>query len=577
VDGVLPSNEGRGYVLRRILRRAIRHGSKLGIQSPFTAKLVQPLIDVMGDAYPELISNKALMERVLTQEENQFSRTLEQGLKLLKEHIDGLTSQRIEGEMAFKLYDTYGFPLDLTQDIAREHQLTVDLDGFETCMQQQRALSQSSGHFSVDYSNLDAVTETSQFHGYDADVMPATVSAILVDNQKSPSLQCGTHAAIVLDNTPFYAESGGQVGDKGQLTTESGAVFRVDDTQKIGQAIVHVGELISGELQIGARVIATVDAARRAAIRLNHTATHMLQAALKERLGPHVQQKGSLVDAERARFDFSHGQALSPEDIQAIEQWVNDRIRANVAVNTDIMDLEAAKQSGAMALFGEKYADKVRVLTLGDFSKELCGGTHALRTGDIGLFKIIAEYGVSSGIRRLEWVTAGAALSWVNSQLGLLNEAADLLKTTSVQVALKLQQLVNTSKQQEKELHQLKEKLANSSSQDWLSEVTEYNGIKLLIKQLVDADGQTLRTSLDNLKSKLEDAVIVLYSVDADKMQVIAGVGKAIVGRVPNAGDLVKHLCGRGGGRPDMAQGGGEVPVDLKDRLAQIKTWVEKS
>ena len=574
IDGVLPSNEGRGYVLRRIMRRAIRHGSKLGIASPFLAQLVLPLIEVMGDAYPELKTKRELIERVLTQEEKQFSRTLEQGLHLLKEYIQTITNGRIEGEMAFKLYDTYGFPLDLTQDIAREHQLEVDLEGFESCMQQQRAQSQSSSHFVVDYSNSEELTEASEFHGYEHLSMLSSVTTLLVDGKKVKELKQGMRGVVVLDNTPFYAESGGQVGDKGQLKTKNNDLFCVEDTQKMGQAIVHIGQMLNGSLQIKDPVSAEVDAERRAAVRLNHTATHLLHAALKQVVGAHVQQKGSLVDAERARFDFSHSEALTFDEIRTIEQLVNERIRANDVVCTDLMDLEEAKKSGAEALFGEKYADKVRVLTMGDFSKELCGGTHAQRTGDIGVFKITAEYGVSSGVRRIEMVTGAHALAWLNGRLSELDKAADVLKTTSEQVSEKLQVLYTSMKQQEKLLSQLKAKLAAKSSDDLLQDVVELNGINLLIKKLSGADSQTLRTTLDQLKSKLEDAVIVLYVIDNDKLHVVVGVSKTIVGRVPNAGTLVKHLCGKGGGRDDMAQGGGEVPVDLEKRLIQIKEWV---
>ena len=575
IDGVFPSNEGRGYVLRRIMRRAIRHGSKLGLRDPFLAQLVESLIDVMGDAYPELETNSALLKRVLTQEENQFAKTLEQGLHLLNEYLDTLTSDCIEGEMAFKLYDTYGFPLDLTEDIAREQALQVDLAGFEFCMQQQRALSQSSNQFAVDYSNAD-LTESSLFHGYTLEAMQSNVSVLLLDNQKVDELVVGSSGVVVLENTPFYAESGGQVGDKGQLIAESGAIFRVDDTQKLGRAIAHFGELLNGSLQLGERVKAEVDAPRRAAIRLNHTATHLLHAALKQILGSHVHQKGSLVNAERARFDFSHSKPLTRDEIDALETVVNERIRANDEVVTEVMGLDEAKRSGAVALFGEKYSDKVRVLTLGDFSKELCGGTHARRTGDIGIFKISAEYGVSSGIRRIEMMTGAYALNWIDYQLSVLAEAADVLKTPPAQLAEKLTQFVNDAKLQEKQLSQLKEKLAFKASGDLVDEIIEINGVNLLMKQLPDADGQALRTTLDQLKSKLDDAVVVLYAIDADKMQVIAGVSKSIVGRVPNAGVLVKHLCGKGGGRPDMAQGGGSVPADLDRRLAQIKEWLEK-
>ena len=572
LDGVLPSNEGRGYVLRRILRRALRHGNKLGLPTPFFARLVQPLIDVMGDAYPALVEQRVMIERVITQEENQFSRTLEQGLRLLQAHLAEMSDRQITGDVAFNLYDTFGFPIDLTQDIAREQGLNLDLAGFEACMQQQRALSQSASQFAADYSKTEQLSEQSTFHGYEQESLEATVTAILVDQQKITSVTKGLRAVIILDQSPFYAESGGQVGDRGQLTFASGGLFRVDDTQKSGQAIMHIGELLQGELQIGQKVLAQIDVEKRSAIRLNHTATHLLHAALKQIVGSHVQQKGSLVDAERARFDFSHLEPLTTVELEALEACVNAQIRENDLVGTELMNVEEAKASGAMALFGEKYTEQVRVLTMGDFSKELCGGTHARRTGDIGLFKIVAEYGVSSGIRRIELVTGAYALAWVTHQLNTLNQSAELLKISPAQFYEKLSQTLSTLRQQEKLLAQLKEKIASHAGQDLLSDAIDVGGVKLLVKHVEGADTQALRTLLDQLKSKLDKGIIVLYAIKDDKLQVLVGITKSLVGQVASAGAIVKHLCGKGGGRDDMAQGGGDVPDNLAERLAQIQS-----
>ncbi|HHF7348774.1 TPA: alanine--tRNA ligase [Legionella feeleii] len=572
-DGVMPGNEGRGYVLRRIIRRAIRHGNKLGLPTPFFSKLVPALITVMGEAYPELVNNQKQIERILAQEENQFARTLEQGLRLLQEKIQTLKGKAIPGEMAFRLYDTYGFPVDLTADIARESGLSIDMASFNQAMQQQRELSQSASQFTTDYSVSSQLDEASVFHGYEKDSMQSTVTAMLCDSVKVDKLTAGSKAAVVLENTPFYAESGGQVGDRGQLLGDN-LIFQVEDTQRVGQAIVHYGQLLQGELSIGQTINAKVDSARRNAIRLNHTATHLLHAALKAIVGPHVQQKGSLVDAERARFDFSHFEALTSQQLRQLENLVNDRIRANDEVETQIMSLDEAKRSGAVALFGEKYSDAVRVLSLGDFSKELCGGTHAARTGDIGLFKITAEYGVASGVRRIEMVTGAYAQAWINEQLGILDEVAQKLKTTPANVSDKLSQFLHDAKQQEKELTRLQAKLAAKSGTDLLSQVQAVNDVNLLVKQLDGMDSQALRTTLDQLKSSLDQAVIVLFAIEQEKMNVVAGVSKNILGRVPTAAMLVKHLCGKGGGRDDMAQGGGRVPDDLEEKIAQIKTMI---
>ncbi len=574
-DGVTPGNEGRGYVLRRIIRRAVRHGNKLGLPTPFFSKLVQPLIDVMGDAYPELMSNKALIEKILAQEENQFARTLEQGLRLLQEQIESLSGKELSGQIAFKLYDTYGFPIDLTADITREQGIVVDMDGFNQHMQQQREQSQAASQFTTDYHASSQLDHQSGFHGYEKETMDAKVIGMLKEGIEATTLSKGK-GALILDHSPFYAESGGQVGDRG-LISGKGFSFRVDDTQKIGQAIVHYGEVVEGSLNLNQAVTAQIDQERREAIRLNHTATHLLHAALKSVVGKHVQQKGSLVDAERARFDFSHYEGLTSEQIQQIELLVNDQIRANNEVVTEVMDIEAAKTSGAVALFGEKYADAVRVLSMGEFSKELCGGTHARRTGDIGLFKILAEYGIASGVRRIELVTGGHALAWVKEQQNLLDEVAATLKTTVNSVSDKLAQLVLENKKLEKEIAKFQSEKAQKSGTDLLSQVEKINGVNLLVKQMDGMDSQGMRTTLDQLKSSLDSAVIVLFAVDKDKMNVIAGVSKNILGKAPTAAELVRHLCGKGGGRDDMAQGGGAVPTDLDEKVKQIREMIKSS
>ncbi|AMQ28069.1 TPA: alanine--tRNA ligase [Legionella pneumophila] len=575
VDGVLPSNEGRGYVLRRIIRRAIRHGNKLGLPSPFFFKLVQPLIDVMGDAYPELINSKAHIERILQQEENQFTRTLEQGLRLLQDHIKNLKGQELSGEVAFKLYDTYGFPIDLTADIIREQGLHIDMEAFNQLMQQQREQSQAASQFTTDYHAVSQLDHQSEFHGYEKESMEAKIIGLLQEGNEVKSINKGAKGAVILDHTPFYAESGGQVGDKGLLIGKN-CSFQVDDTQKVGQAVVHYGEVIKGELTLDLSIHAQVDHIRRDAIRLNHTATHLLHAALKKIVGQHVQQRGSLVDAERARFDFSHFEALNPQQIQQIEEVVNAQIRANNEVITQVMDIESAKQSGAVALFGEKYSDAVRVLSMGDFSKELCGGTHARRTGDIGLFKIVAEYGIASGIRRIEMVTGRYALAWVNEQLGFMNNLAATLKTTPNSLQEKISQLLLDNKNQEKMIAKLLSEKAQKSGADILGEIEEIKGINLLIKQLEGMDSQTMRHTMDQLKSRIDSAVIILFTIEQNKMNVIAGVSKNIIGKTPSAAQLVRHLCGKGGGRDDMAQGGGNVPEDLNSKIKEIKEMIEK-
>ncbi len=573
-DGVLPSNEGRGYVLRRIIRRAVRHGNKLGLPTAFFSRLVAPLAVVMGEAYPELVEHQSQIIRVLEQEENQFSRTLEQGLRLLQDELHTLDGNEIPGHVAFKLYDTYGFPVDLTADIAREQGMHLDMDGFNQCMQQQREQSQSASQFQVDYSvsvQLDGVNST--FQGYEQDVFASHIVAIIENGVHVQHLTTGRSAAIILQDTPFYAESGGQIGDKGFITAKDN-VFRVDDTQRQGHAIIHYGELIEGGFELNQAVNAHVDKERRASIRLNHSATHLLHAALKQVVGAHVQQKGSLVDGDRARFDFSHTEAVTPLQLQQIEALVNDNIRENVEIQTTLMNIEDAKKSGAVALFGEKYGDAVRVLSMGDFSKELCGGTHAKRTGDIGLFKIIAEYGIASGVRRIELMTGRHALLWVNQQLNQLSEIAAKLKATPANAIDKLTQYVFDAKQTEKELAQLQQQLTVQSGRALVDEAQKIGEVNLLVKRLDNLDPQGLRAMLDQLKSSMDDFVIVLFAVSDNKLSVVAGVNKSILGTVPNAGAFVRHLCGKGGGRDDMAQGGGDVPVDLEQKIAQIADMV---
>ena len=509
---------------------------------------------------------------MLADEEQQFGRTLDQGLRLLEEEMKGLQSSVIPGEVAFKLYDTYGFPLDLTADIAREHTVTIDQDGFDRCMQRQREQSQSASAFRVDYSQMEVPDCSSVFEGYSKNKLESPVLAIYVEGKAVGSIQAPCRASIIMNQTPFYAESGGQVGDKGQLIALArGVVFRVDDTQRLGNAIVHEGEILKGEIKLNDTLSAEIDESRRAAVRLNHTATHLLHAALKVVLGEHVQQKGSLVDAERARFDFVHYEAVTAEQCETIETLVNAKIRDNLEVATTLMSMDDAAKSGAVALFGEKYGEEVRVLSMGDFSKELCGGTHARRTGDIGLFKITAEYGVASGVRRIELVTGEHALRWVNEQFSLLDSVSQRLKSSRAQVLTKLDPVMSEAKAQEKRLLEAERKLTAQSGLALLSEFEVIGGKQVLIKRLDGMDMEGLRQLLDQLKSRVENAVIVLIGVIGDKMQVVVGISKPLLGSVPTAGAFVRHLCGKGGGRDDMAQGGGALPSNLDEKIIELK------
>ena len=577
-DGVIPANEGRGYVLRRIIRRAIRHGHKLGIKGSFFHQLVAPLVAEMGEAYPELAKAQAQVEKILRQEEERFAETLEHGMALLQGAIDTLEGKEIPGETVFKLYDTYGFPVDLTADVAREHQLRVDMEGFEREMAAQRQRARAASHFDADYHDDIAIEGSSEFRGYEQLRHRAKVLALYRDGQAVERLAEGEKGMVVLDATPFYAESGGQVGDSGRLQGEQG-LFEVRDTQARDEAIVHIGLVAQGELRVAQTIEAEVDATLRAETAAHHSATHLLHAALRKVLGEHVQQKGSLVSAERLRFDFVHFEALSPEEIQRIETMVNAQIRANTLVETELMDIEAAKARGAMALFGEKYGDEVRVLSMGDFSIELCGGTHVCRTGDIGLCKIISEGGTAAGVRRIEAVCGARALVWVDEQGARLNKLASLLRCGRDEVVGKAEQLVERSRKLEKELEQLKGKLASSQGSDLVSQAVEIGGIQVLAARLDGADPKGLRDIVDQLKNKLGTAAVLIAAVDGQKISLVAGVSKDATDRI-KAGELLKHVAiqvgGKGGGRPDMAQGGGSQPEHLDGALASVSAWIEQ-
>ncbi|WP_435131571.1 alanine--tRNA ligase [Plesiomonas shigelloides] len=575
-DGVMPSNEGRGYVLRRIIRRAVRHGHMLGAKDTFFYKLVGTLIAVMGSAADELQQQQALVEKVLRLEEEQFARTLERGLALLDGALADLQGDVLDGETAFKLYDTYGFPLDLTADVCRERNITVDEAGFEKEMKAQRERAQAANNFGADYNSMIRVDGQTEFHGYTTTAHQGQVVALFREGQSVEQLHAGEEAIIVLNETPFYAESGGQVGDSGLLLAD-GVEFMVTDTQKYGQAFGHVGKLMSGSVTVGDTLQAEVDAARRQSIRLNHSATHLLHAALRKVLGEHVAQKGSQVSADALRFDFSHLEAMKAEELREVERLVNAEIRRNHSVQTDVLDLDEAKAKGAMALFGEKYDEKVRVLTMGDFSVELCGGTHAARTGDIGLFRITSEGGVAAGVRRIEAVTGERAIAFTERQQDQLDEAAGLVKSDAFSVAEKVRGLLDRSKQLEKELQQLKDKLAAQESADLVHNAIEVKGKKLLVSQLKNGDAKALRTMVDDLKNQLGSGIVVLGLAQDDKVSLIAGVTKDLVGQV-KAGELVSMLAaqvgGKGGGRPDMAQAGGSDAAALPAALDSVQAWV---
>jgi alanyl-tRNA synthetase len=579
VDGVLPSNEGRGYVLRRIIRRAARHGHQLGCKQPFFFQLVDALDQQMGDAYPELRKHRSHVERVLQTEEQRFAETLEQGMRILEDAISRLDGNVIDGATAFKLYDTYGFPVDLTADVAREKGLTVDLDGFNAEMDAQRARARASSQFSAvnDDFCLDAYPAT-EFLGYEQAKSPAEVIAILQNSASIDQLENGDQAIVILERTPFYAESGGQVGDIGVISIGEDTLFEISDTQKQDDVYLHIGHLRSGELSAGDKVEASIDEDHRRAVVLNHSATHLMHAALRRVLGDHVQQKGSLVDADKLRFDFSHYQALETGEITQIETLVNAQIRGNLESQAELMDMESARNTGAMALFGEKYGDVVRVLSIGSDSVELCGGTHVSRAGDIGLFKIIYEGGIASGVRRIEAVTGEAAIKRFIDSDTVLDSAAQRLKANRDDLLPRIEQLQTSNRDLEKQLEALKSKLASQTGGDLANLAQDIGGIKVLAAMLDGANVKTLRETVDQLKNKLGAAAIVLASHDGDKVTIIAGVTKAETDRL-RAGDLANHVAeqcgGRGGGRPDMAQAGGSQPENLAAALESVAEWVQ--
>jgi alanyl-tRNA synthetase len=576
-DGVMPSNEGRGYVLRRIIRRAVRHGNKLGAQGAFFYKLVAALIEQMGQAYPELAKQQEIIEKVLRIEEEQFGKTLERGLAILEESLSELKGDVIPGDLVFKLYDTYGFPADLTADVARERQMTIDHAGFEECMAVQRKTAQQAGKFGADYNEQLKSEKHTEFKGYDSTHHSATVVEVFANGESVSILEDGQQGIVVLNHTPFYAESGGQTGDTGTITV-AGGEFTVTNTTKLGNAFAHHGS-VQGRIAVNDKVDATIDDARRERIKKNHTATHILHEALRQLLGEHVSQKGSLVEPERLRFDFSHFEAVTKDELREIERVVNDEIRRNFALNTELMAIDDAKAKGAMALFGEKYDDEVRVVTIGDYSIELCGGTHVERAGDIGLFKIVSESGIAAGVRRIEAVTGADAVAYVSEQEKQLNDLAALVKGDSASVLEKVTALLEKSKGLEKQIAQLNDKLASAAGASLLDSIVEINGVKLLVANVEGTESKALRGMVDDLKNKIGSGVIALGVASGEKVSLIAGVTKDLTGKV-KAGELVNHMAGqvggKGGGRPDMAQAGGSQPENLNAALESVTAWVSE-
>ncbi|ORF47047.1 alanine--tRNA ligase [Gilliamella apicola] len=572
-DGVLPSNEGRGYVLRRIIRRAVRHGHMLGAKEIFFYKLVKPLIDVMGSAAVELAKNQKIVEDALKIEEEQFLKTLERGLFLLDQELVKITDSVLPGDVAFKLYDTFGFPLDLTADVCREKNITIDEDGFNQCMEEQRKRARESSAFSVDYSNVIKLDDKTEFLGYQATEASAKVIAIFQNGQKVESANAGDEAIIILDKTPFYGESGGQIGDKGILTSAN-AEFTVLDSQKYGKSIGHIGNLVKGSLKVGDLVTAAIDVELRERIRRNHSATHLLQAALQQILGNHVHQKGSLVNDSYLRFDFSHNQSITQEQIVEIENLVNRQIRYNLPVDVELMPIDEARNKGAMALFGEKYEEIVRVLTMGDFSIELCGGTHVDRTGDIGLFKIISESSIASGVRRIEATSGQNAMDFIHHEANLLNQIAQLVKSDKSAVLVHVEQLLEQTKLLEKNIEQLKAQKASQQSAQLINQCEKINNKNLLIAKLDNVEAKVLRTMIDDLKNQLKTGVIILAAVNGDKINLAAGVTNDLI-NIVKAGELVSQLAlkvgGKGGGRPDFAQAGGMDLSALPEALSSMK------
>ncbi|MGX2947219.1 alanine--tRNA ligase [Frederiksenia canicola] len=576
-DGVVPSNEGRGYVLRRIIRRAVRHGNILGAKSAFFYKLVPTLAKAMGQAGEILTAKQAHIEKTLKAEEDQFARTLERGLALLEDALTKVENKQLSGEVAFKLYDTYGFPLDLTADVCRERDILIDEKGFEREMEAQRERAKASSNFGTDYNNVIKVDGVTTFKGYENTETEATVVALFSNGKAVETIQSGENAVVVLDQTAFYGESGGQIGDSGQILSEI-CNFEVKDTQKYGQVFGHIGQLASGSLSVGDKVFAQIDTTRRHAITLNHSATHLLHAALRQVLGDHVAQKGSLVSENTLRFDFSQPEAIAKSDLEEIERIINRKIRENIAVTTDVMDLDAAKAKGAMALFGEKYGDKVRVVGMTDFSIELCGGTHVKQTGEIGLFKFISEGAVAAGVRRVEAVTGEKAIALLHSQQQVLNQSAELLKADSATLVEKIQQLQEKSKKVEKELQQLKEKLAAQAGSELAKQAKQIHGVNVVVQRLDGVDAKALRTMVDDLKNQLGSAVIAFATESDDKVNLIVGVTSDLTKQL-NAGELVglmaQEVDGKGGGRPDMAMAGGSQPEHITKALDLAMNWIQ--
>ncbi|MBT8148178.1 MAG: alanine--tRNA ligase [Gammaproteobacteria bacterium] len=580
VDGVIPSNEGRGYVLRRIIRRAVRHGYQLGVSDIFFYRLVAALVEAMGEAYPELVETQEFVEKVLKEEEQQFARTLEHGMGILEQAIKKLSGSMLPGETVFKLYDTYGFPVDLTADVAREHNLTLDMDGFDTAMSVQKEQARSASSFGALDKLIIDLEDATEFIGYDHLSGAGNIRAIYQEGHSVEAIKGPVEADLILDNSPFYGESGGQIGDQGLLEAD-GISFQVEDTQKQGEFLIHRGKLQSGQLKVGDQVNARVEAGSRAAITLNHSATHLMHAALRQVLGSHVAQKGSLVTAERLRFDFSHPSAVTADELEAIEGLVNSEILANSKVSKEVMSMDEARHKGALALFGEKYGDQVRVVSMGgEFSTELCGGCHVQRTGDIGFFKIISEGGIAAGVRRIEAVTGKGALVLVNKREQTLSQLSEIVKASEDALVDKVRQLASQTRTLEKQLEQLKAKMASSTGSDIAGQAIEVSGIKLLAAKLEGFNAKSLRDTVDQLKNKLGDgSVIVLASEEGDKVNLVAGVSKDLTDKI-KAGELVNMVAsqvgGKGGGRPDMAMAGGNNPAGIPAALQSVEPWLSE-
>lgn len=574
-DGVMPSNEGRGYVLRRIIRRAVRHGNKLGAKGPFFNQLVGKMVELMGDISDDLVKQQATVEKILLIEEEQFGKTLERGLNILDNELSKLDGKVVPGDVVFKLYDTYGFPSDLTADIARERELTIDEDGFKVAMEAQRNRARQGSNFDVDYNTMLKIDAKTEFLGYQTLISDAQIVALIKDNAEVEILNDGQDGAIVLNKTPFYAEAGGQSGDQGVIKIGD-AVFTVTDTKKAGNAVIHFGT-VAGVIEVNDQVIADVDVSRRNAIGLNHSVTHLAHAALRKVVGDNVQQKGSLVLPERLRFDFSHFEGVTAAQLLDVERLVNAQIRANHEVVTEVMDIDAAREAGAMALFGEKYDDEVRVVRMGDFSIELCGGTHVKRTGDIGFFKILSESGIAAGVRRIEAVTGDSALAYVHDLVAKMQETASLVKADQNTVAVKVSQVLERNRSLEKEIEKLNVQVASAANANLMDQVQVINGVKVLVANLKGADPKSLRSSMDELKNKLQSGIIVLGIPGEGKVNLITGVTKDLIGKV-KAGELVSYLAvqvgGKGGGRPDMAQAGGSNPEALAAALESVMPWL---